>query len=244
MSTLTENLKLIKPNADEFYNVDVQNENMDKIDVFCSRKDNPHEVTKEQIGLGNVSNVSTNDQTPTYTVATNNENLVSGEKLNTAFGKIAKAVSSLISHLTDTTKHITNAERISWNAKANASDYLPLSGGTVNGRVLFTSEKGSGEDEGGEIYLGKPLATLFENDIAIDAYRDSARIFAQHDGMSKIFNIDFTSLKQNINYALHTGNSVRTVISDTEPTDTTILWVDSVNMKIKIYKGGVWAELT
>lgn len=42
-----------------------------------------------------------NDETPTYTVASANANLSSGEKISTAFGKIAKAISSLISHLAD-----------------------------------------------------------------------------------------------------------------------------------------------
>ena len=80
--------------------------------------DNPHGVTKSQVGLGNVPNVTTNDQTPTYTEATENANLVSGEKLSTVFGKIAKAIKSLIAHLADKTIHITSAERTAWNAKA------------------------------------------------------------------------------------------------------------------------------
>ena len=65
-------------------------------------KNNPHEVTATQLGLGNVQNVSTNDQTPTYTEASSDSTLTSGEKLSVAMGKIAKAVSSLISHLANT----------------------------------------------------------------------------------------------------------------------------------------------
>lgn len=63
---------------------------------------NPHSVTKAQVGLGNVPNVTTNNQTPTYTVASSNAELKSGETMTTAFGKIAKAVSSLIAHLSNT----------------------------------------------------------------------------------------------------------------------------------------------
>ena len=62
---------------------------------------NPHKVTKAQIGLGEVPNVSTNNQTPTYTKAEELSALSSGEKLSTAFGKIAVAVESLITHLKD-----------------------------------------------------------------------------------------------------------------------------------------------
>lgn len=79
---------------------------------------NPHNVTKSDVGLGNVPNVATNDQTPTFTAASTLASLVSGEKLSVAMGKIAKAVSDLISHLADTTKHITASERTSWNSRA------------------------------------------------------------------------------------------------------------------------------
>ena len=141
MSSKTTNLNLTKPSEDEFYDINVQNENMDIIDreinglkqpaykvstamsdlhsgemitvafgkiakavstliSHVANKSNPHDVTKNQIGLGNVPNVATNDQTPTYTEASNLSSLVSGEKMSVAFGKIAKAVSTLISHIT------------------------------------------------------------------------------------------------------------------------------------------------
>ncbi len=64
-----------------------------------SDKNNPHGVTKAAIGLGDVPNVSTDNQTPTFTVAKENEELESGEKMSVLFGKIAKAMSSLFSHL-------------------------------------------------------------------------------------------------------------------------------------------------
>lgn len=114
----TENYGLNKPDLEDFYNVEDFNENMDVLDAkmkeieekadpevvqgHIANTDNPHEVTKEQVGLGSVPNVSTNNQTPTYTVLSDNAELSSGEKLSTAFGKIAKAVKSLISHLANT----------------------------------------------------------------------------------------------------------------------------------------------
>lgn len=121
MATQTTNLQMTKPDKDDYYDINIQNENLDKIDTFCGRTDNPHNVTKSQVGLGNVPNVSTNDQTPTYTVASSNTALASGEKLSVAFGKIAKAINSLISHLSDTVGHITSAERTNWNAKLDAT---------------------------------------------------------------------------------------------------------------------------
>ena len=75
---------------------------------------NPHGTTKSDIGLSNVPNVATNDQTPTYTQASTLANLTSGEKLSVSFGKIMKAIADLISHLADTVKHITSTERTNW----------------------------------------------------------------------------------------------------------------------------------
>lgn len=69
------------------------------LDEHKHDKENPHGVTKEQVGLGNVPNVVTNDQTPTYEEAEALVELTSGEKLSAAFGKLKKAVISLISHL-------------------------------------------------------------------------------------------------------------------------------------------------
>lgn len=70
--------------------------------AHIGNKNNPHEVTKSQIGLGNVPNVATNDQTPTYTDTTTFSTLTSGEKLSVAFAKIKLAISNLISHITNT----------------------------------------------------------------------------------------------------------------------------------------------
>lgn len=60
---------------------------------------NPHNVTKDQVGLGLVPNVATNDQTPTYSEAASPSSMTSGEKLSAAFGKIAAAVTALINHI-------------------------------------------------------------------------------------------------------------------------------------------------
>ena len=58
-------------------------------------------ITKANIGLGNVPNVATNDQTPTYTSNSTLTALVSGEKLSVALGKIAKAINDLMSHISN-----------------------------------------------------------------------------------------------------------------------------------------------
>lgn len=66
-------------------------------------------ITPENIGLGNVPNVATNDQTPTFTEAEELVSLTSGEKLSTIFGKLSKAVTELISHIsTKATQTVTD----------------------------------------------------------------------------------------------------------------------------------------
>ena len=104
---------------------------------------NPHGTTKSDVGLGNVPNVATNDQTPTYTEATTLAKLTSGEKLSVAFGKIAKAVTDLIAHIanksnphgvtktqaglgnvdntSDADKPISKAQQTALNLKLNTS---------------------------------------------------------------------------------------------------------------------------
>lgn len=71
------------------------------LEAHVKNMDNPHKVTKEQVGLGNVPNAATNDLTPTYTKASALVEMKSGEKLSIAFGKLAKSVSSLIAHMKD-----------------------------------------------------------------------------------------------------------------------------------------------
>ena len=126
----TENYGLNKPESTDFYDVEDFNSNMDVIDTkmkelesasgqsqaleqHLADTENPHAVTKSQVGLSNVPNVSTNNQTPTYTVPQEASELVSGEKLSVAMGKIAKAVSNIISHIANKSNpHSVTKEQI------------------------------------------------------------------------------------------------------------------------------------
>lgn len=83
-----------------------------RTDAHIAKRDNPHNVTKEQLGLGSVPNVSTNNQTPTYSEASSNQNLSSGETLSTAFGKIARGLKQLWTHIarTDNPHSVTKTQ--------------------------------------------------------------------------------------------------------------------------------------
>lgn len=106
----------------------------EELDGHKTDKTNPHGVTKAQVGLGNVPNVSTNDQTPTYTVPASNAGLVSGEKLGTAFGKIARAVASLIAHIANKSNphSVTKAQVGLANADNTSDVNKPISSATQN----------------------------------------------------------------------------------------------------------------
>lgn len=111
----------------------------EELDGHKKDKTNPHGVTKAQVGLGNVPNVSTNDQTPIYTVPTANAGLVSGEKLGTAFGKIARAVASLIAHIANKSNpHSVTKAQVGLGNVDNTSDVnKPISSATqtaLNGK--------------------------------------------------------------------------------------------------------------
>ena len=111
----------------------------EELDGHKKDKTNPHGVTKAQVGLGNVPNVSTNDQTPIYTVPTANAGLVSGEKLGTAFGKIARAVASLIAHIANKSNpHSVTKAQVGLANVDNTSDVnKPISSATqtaLNGK--------------------------------------------------------------------------------------------------------------
>lgn len=100
------------------------------------------------IGLGNVPNVATNDQTPTYSDATTLQALTTGEKLSVAFGKIAKAVKDLISHIANKSNpHGVTVEQIGASAtghKHSADDITSGELGTDRLPVVPISKGGTG----------------------------------------------------------------------------------------------------
>jgi hypothetical protein len=98
---------------------------------------NPYGVTKDDIGLSNVQNVSTNDQTPTYEESDELETLTNGETLSTAFGKISKAISEFISHINNKSNpHSVTKAQIGLE---NVGNYKAVS--TVSNQGLTDAEK-------------------------------------------------------------------------------------------------------
>lgn len=110
------------------------------LEAHVKNMDNPHKVTKEQVGLGNVPNVSTDDQTPTYTKARALEEMKSGEKISLAFGKLAKAVSSLIAHM----KNGENPHKVTADQVGAAKEFHKHSTNDLTGGVLGVARGGTG----------------------------------------------------------------------------------------------------
>lgn len=114
MAKYTSKLNLKKPEANDFYNVEDSNGNFDKIDEFASRTDNPHSVTKAQVGLGNVDNTSDKDKPISTAQAT----------------AINEAKSIATSAKTSADIHATSRNN-PHNVTASQIGALPLSGGTL-----------------------------------------------------------------------------------------------------------------
>lgn len=96
--------------------------------------------------------------TPVYVQSENLVPLTSGEKLSIAFGKIAKAISELISHLSDSVKHITAAERSNWNGKTSTTFTRTLNSGTKIGTITVD---GTATD----IYCEKNTDTVYTHPV-------------------------------------------------------------------------------
>lgn len=101
--------------------------------------------TAEEVGLGNVPNVATNDQVPTYSEASTLATLISGEKLSVIFGKIKKAITELIAHIVNKSNpHEVTAEQI--GALDNSGDSMSgdldmsLNNITSIGKISFGNE--------------------------------------------------------------------------------------------------------
>ena len=103
-----------------------------EFDAHTNSNENPHHVTKTQVGLGNVPNVATNDQEPTYTLPAKLAELVSGETLSAAMGKIAKAVSALITHLSAKNPHNTTAADVGAAAASHTHSAADINSGTLS----------------------------------------------------------------------------------------------------------------
>lgn len=81
---------------------------------------NPHQVTKAQVGLSEVPNVSTNDQTPTFETYSGFAGIGSGEKLSLILGKIAKLFVKVMEHFGAKNPHNITTDTIYAASKSHS----------------------------------------------------------------------------------------------------------------------------
>ena len=225
----TSNYGLNKPETTDYYNVEYQNENMDvidaklkeldesasgaktSVDAHVTSKENPHGVTKDQVGLSNVPNVSTNNQTPTYEVASSNAALVSGEKLNVAFGKIAKAINSLISHLANVgNPHGVTKAQVGLGNVDNTSD--------ANKSVKYATSSGSATNDGS----GNEIATTYAKASTVSGHTGNTsnphKVTKSQVGLG---NVDNTAdADKSVKYAATAGSAPASDVSEWAKAET------------------------
>lgn len=135
--------------------------------VYASKEDfdnhtadhtNPHAVTKTQVGLGNVPNVSTNDQTPTFTAATTLATINSGEKMSTIFGKVKLAITNLINHINNKSNpHNCTASQVGAAAKSHTHNAQDINAGTLSS---LRGGTGLASPASGTVILGQNSTAL------------------------------------------------------------------------------------
>lgn len=198
---------------------------------------NPHEVTKEQIGLGNVENLFINDQTPTYAEATELENISSGEKLSIAFGKIKKAISSLLGHINNfDNPHKTTKSQIQLGNVDNTSDVdKPVS--TAQQKAIDDAYTNSNK------YTDKKIADLINGaPETMDTLKEVADVIEQNKSVVETLDKSIGTKANQNELDTHTGNDTIHITSD-ERTK----WNDASDKKHshsnKVVLDGITSEL-
>lgn len=100
---------------------------------------NPHQVTKAQVGLSEVPNVSTNDQTPTFETYSGFAGIGSGERLSLILGKIAKLFVKVMEHFRAKNPHNITTDTISAAPKSHSHKTTDINEG-----VFGVSRGGTG----------------------------------------------------------------------------------------------------
>lgn len=225
------------------------------LNVHITDTSNPHGVTAEQIGLDNVPNVATNDQTPTFTEASTRANIASGEKLSTLFGKIKKFFADLktvafTGSYTDLSNKPTsmqnpnsltltmNGSATSYNGSATASKswYAPTSAGTAGYSLI-------GSGSGAPVWKQPPYAVCGDSP-SISDRRVSITNFKLVTGARVLVKFSYpyastaTTVTLNVN-----GTGAKTIkLRDAVPS-TTNTWESNEIVEF-LYDGSYWVAIS
>lgn len=122
----------------------------------------------------------------------------------------------------------------SWTTWAKAID---STGGTINGSLELKSTS----NDSPEVKFINSIAN-----ISIDLYDTWFRTLCNFNG-ELLYPIQANLANKEVylfgNKALHTGNSQKVVTSASAPSDTSALWIDTTNKKVKAYIDGAWTAM-
>ena len=111
-------------------------------------QNNPHNVTKAQVGLGNVTNVEQASKSDFQHHLDNHNNPHSVTKAQVGLGNVTNveqaSKTDFDAHARDTTKHITQQERTAWNGKADGRALTDHTGNRNNPHGVTKTQVGLG----------------------------------------------------------------------------------------------------
>lgn len=125
-------------------------EQASKVDFqsHSNNRNNPHGVTKTQVGLGNVTNVEQASKQEFNAHATNSNNPHNVTKSQVGLANVTNveqaSKTDFDAHARDTTKHITQQERTSWNSKADGRALTDHTGNKNNPHGVTKTQVGLG----------------------------------------------------------------------------------------------------
>lgn len=137
-----------------------------EFDTHKNNTENPHNVTKQQVGLENVPNLTPSNMTINFSEEEQRQQLNTGEKLSTLMGKLKKIVSDVISHLTDT-ENPHNVTRQQLQAAAATHSHAA---GDINSGTLALERGGTG------VASLQALKNLIGTNAAIGIYQGNGTV--------------------------------------------------------------------
>ena len=122
--------------------------------------------------------------------------LTVGEKLSDTFGKLSKAVSELIAHISDNIRHITSEERANWNdadSKKHIHSNISILDTTTANYTTEERTKLTGIQDGAEVNIQSDWNVT---DTASDAYiKNKPSVYTKNEVDNK-----FSTLESNIDW--------------------------------------------
>lgn len=215
MANKTNNYKLPKPEVDDFYDISEYNKTMDMLDDSLTEMDE-----KKLDKNGDASEAVTEFEQEIL-----RENIESGEKLSTTFGKVKKWFSEMkdvafSGHAKDVAtdaahRFVSDAEKSSWNGKVGAN------GGDISETVIGTLES-------------------IDSKYPVPTYGESAKVFM---GKVKKYIEETKPLVGDIVlYVATTGSDIAGNGTDTKPYKTIQKAVDSVPKCLNGYTATINVE--